>query len=107
VVEGEEAIAGVPRVNPDTLALVRFQLQDELRRRVDARGLASAPRTERRVHVREEALRLLRASGAILPQRELTRVVNEVSDEVVGFGPIEFLLKDPDVTDVMGHANGA
>jgi pilus assembly protein CpaF len=99
--EGDEAIARVPRVNPDTLALVRRQLQDQLRQRVDARGLASAPRTERRVHVREEALRLLRASGAILPQRELTRVVNEVSDEVVGFGPIEFLLKDPEVTEVM------
>jgi pilus assembly protein CpaF len=99
-VESDEAIAPTPRVNPDTLALVRRQLQDQLRQRVDARGLASAPRTERRVHVREEALRLLRASGAILPQRELTQVVNEVSDEVVGFGSIEFLLKDPDVTEV-------
>ena len=38
---------------------------------------------------------VLRESGAILPQRELARMVNEVSDEVVGFGPIEFLLKDP------------
>ena len=28
-------------------------------------------------------------------------MVNEVSDEVVGFGSIEFLLKDPDVTEVM------
>jgi len=28
-------------------------------------------------------------------------VVNEVSDAVVGLGPIEFLLKDPDVTEVM------
>ena len=53
------------------------------------------------MRVREEALDLLRASGAILPQRELIRMVNEVSDEVVGFGPIEFLLKDPDVTEVM------
>ena len=53
------------------------------------------------MRVREEALTLLRASGAILPQRELARMVNEVSDEVVGFGPIEFLLKDPDVTEVM------
>ncbi|MEO8293590.1 MAG: CpaF family protein, partial [Actinomycetota bacterium] len=26
---------------------------------------------------------------------------NEISDEVVGFGPIEFLLKDPEVTEVM------
>jgi len=53
-----------------------------------------------RVRVREEALDLLRASGAVLPRRELTRMVNEVSDEVVGFGPIEFLLKDPEVTEV-------
>ncbi len=73
--------------------------------RVDARGLATAPRTERRVRVREQALALLRDSGAILPQRELTQVVNEVSDEVVWFGPIEFLLKDPEVTEVM--VNGA
>ena len=80
---------------------MRRQLREQLRERVDARGLVTAPRTERRLRVREEALALLRASGAILPQRELTRMVNEVSDEVVGFGPIEFLLKDPDVTEVM------
>ena len=97
----ERSDASVARVSPDALALVRRQLRDQLRRRVDVRGLASAPRTERRVRVREEALSLLRASGAILPQRELTNVVNEVSDEVVGFGPIEFLLKAPDVTEVM------
>jgi pilus assembly protein CpaF len=81
-------------------------LREELRQRVDARGLATAPRTERRVRVREQALALLRDSGAILPQRELTRVVNEVSDEVVGFGPIEFLLKDPEVTEVMVNGPG-
>jgi pilus assembly protein CpaF len=56
--------------------------------------------------VREQAIALLRDSGAILPQRELTRVVNEVSDEVVGFGPIEFLLKDPEVTEVMVNGPG-
>jgi Flp pilus assembly CpaF family ATPase len=33
---------------------------------------------------------------ASVPQRELTRI----PDEVVGVGPIEFLLKDPDVTEV-------
>lgn len=43
---------------------------------------------------------LLRASGAILPQYELTRTVNEFSDEVVAFGSIEFLLKSPNVTEV-------
>jgi pilus assembly protein CpaF len=102
--EGGSADGSGELVSADPLAIVRRQLRDQLRRRVDARRLSTAPRTERRVRVREEALDLLRASGAILPQRELTRMVNEASDEVVGFGPIEFLLKDPDVT--RGHGRG-
>ena len=85
----------------DALTIVRRELREQLRQRVDARGLATAPRTERRLRVREEALAVLREHGTILPSRDLARVVNEVSDEVVGFGPIEFLLKDPSVTEVM------
>ena len=85
----------------DALTLVRRELRDQLRQRVDARGLAAAPPTERRLRVREEAMAVLRERGAILPPRDLARVVNEVSDDVVGFGPIEFLLKDPSVTEVM------
>ena len=85
----------------DPIGRVRRQLREQLRERVDVRGLSAAPRTERRLRVREEALSLLREHGALLPQRDLARVVNEVSDEVVGFGPIEFLLRDPAVTEVM------
>ena len=92
-------------MSADALTVVRRELREQLRRRVDARGLATAPRTERRLRVREEALAVLRERGAILPQRDLARVVNEVSDEVVGFGPIEFLLQEPEVTEVM--VNGA
>ena len=104
--EGVRGERGDVQVSTDALALMRRQLRKQLRQRVDARGLATAPRTERRVRVREEALEVLRQSGAILPQRELTRMVNEVSDEVVGFGPIEFLLKDPEVTEVMVNGPG-
>jgi pilus assembly protein CpaF len=88
-------------VSRDPLTLVRRELRDQLRQRVDARGLSTAPPTERRMRVREEAMAVLRERGAILPARELARVVNEISDDVVGFGPIEFLLKDPSVTEVM------
>jgi Flp pilus assembly CpaF family ATPase len=35
----------------------------------------------------------------MLPQNALADVVNAVSDAVVGMGPIEFLLKDPEVTE--------
>ena len=85
----------------DTLRTLRREVRDQLRVRIDARGLASAPPAERRVRVRDEALDLLRERGALLPQRELNRIVNEVSDDVVGFGPIESLLKDATVTEIM------
>ena len=88
-------------MNGDGLGTVRRQLHERLLERVDARGLEAVPRAERRLRVREEALEILRTQGHILPQRALTRIVNEVSDAVVGLGPIEFLLKDPDITEVM------
>jgi pilus assembly protein CpaF len=88
-------------VSANGLREVRRDLRERLLERVDARSLVAISRAERRVRVREEALQVLRESGVILPRRELADVVNEVSDEVVGFGPIEFLLKDPDVTEVM------
>ncbi|HSD49278.1 MAG TPA: CpaF family protein, partial [Actinomycetota bacterium] len=85
----------------DPLHALRREVRDQLRVRIDARGLATSPPAERRVRVRQEALELLRQRGALLPQRELARIVNEVSDEVVGFGPVEPLLQDPSVTEVM------
>jgi pilus assembly protein CpaF len=87
------------------LSDVRRGLHEQLLRRVDVAEFGRMPRAERRVRVREEALAILRDEGHILPQSALVRVVNEVSDAVVGLGPIEFLLKDPDVAEVM--VNGA
>jgi pilus assembly protein CpaF len=84
---------------------LKTQVAGRVRERVDATVLASFSPTERRLRVREEALAVLRDQRAVLPVRELSRLVNEVSDEVVGLGPIEFLLKDPEVSEVM--VNGA
>ena len=85
----------------DTFGDVRRSLHERLLRRVDPRELDGVSGAERRMRVREEALAVLREEGHILPQGALARVVNEVSDAVVGMGPVEFLLKDPDVTEVM------
>jgi pilus assembly protein CpaF len=90
----------------DALVDVRRRLHQRLIGRVDARQLDAMPRAERRVRVREEALSLLREQGHMLPQSALAEVVNAVSDAVVGMGPIEFLLKDPDVTEVMVNGPG-
>jgi pilus assembly protein CpaF len=83
----------------------RRLLHGKLLERIDMRVLEGLPRAERRLRVREQALGLMREEGHILPRESLSKLVNEVSDEVVGLGPIEFLLKDPEVTEVM--VNGA
>ncbi|HYT78431.1 MAG TPA: CpaF family protein, partial [Actinomycetota bacterium] len=55
--------------------------------------------------MRQEVLAVLREERAILPAGTITDVVNQVSDEVVGLGPLERLLRDPEVSEVM--VNGA
>src|SRR6266508_6268461 len=90
-------------VTIDTQAL-RGRVRSRLlgRAGVDLERL-SAP--ERRLRVRHEVLAVLREERAILPARTITDVVNQVSDEVVGLGPLERLLRDPEVSEVM--VNGA
>src|SRR5438093_1275947 len=85
----------------DRLATVKRRLHDRLLQRIDANGLAAARPVDRRLLVREEALAILREEGHLLPQGDLARVVNDVSDRVVGLGPIESLLRDPEVSEVM------
>ena len=60
---------------------------------------------ERRIVVRDEVMAVLREARAILPAAAVTEMVNQVSDEVVGLGPVERLLKDPEVSEIM--VNGA
>ena len=74
---------------------------ERVRERIEPADLAEGSATERRLQVREEALRVLREHRVVLPARELTGLVNEVSDEVVGLGAIEGLLRDPEITEVM------
>jgi pilus assembly protein CpaF len=83
---------------------VRRLVRDRLLRNL--RGeLEGLPGSERRLRVREEVLAVLREERAILSAGALADVVNQVSDEVVGLGPIERLLMDPEVSEVM--VNGA
>ena len=86
-------------VREDPLDGVKRMLHDRLLSRMDARQLGAAKPSERRLRVREEALAILREERHILPSEALSRVVNEVSDRVVGLGAIEPLLRDPEVSE--------
>jgi pilus assembly protein CpaF len=80
---------------------LRALVTERVRDRMNNRLFGESTLAERRLRVREEAIRVLREHRVVLSARDLARLVSEVSDEVVGLGPIEALLKDPDVTEVM------
>jgi pilus assembly protein CpaF len=80
----------------------------ELRSRVQARLLEESPavleaptRFERRVRVREAVARMLEEEAALLPSREVARLVRDIADSIVGLGPLEPLLRDPAVSEIM------
>ncbi|HXY72488.1 MAG TPA: CpaF family protein [Actinomycetota bacterium] len=84
---------------------IRDKVRERLLSEADGERLDRASAPVRRLRVREVALRILREEHAILSAAALTELVNQVSDEVVGLGPIERLLRDPEVSEVM--VNGA
>jgi pilus assembly protein CpaF len=83
-------------------------LVTSLRTRVQDRLLAEDPavlhvssRWERRVRVREAVARFLADERVAVGPGELAALVRDLSDSIVGLGPLEPLLRDPSVTEVM------
>ena len=56
--------------------------------------------------VRSAVARAVRDEGVLLPSDDLTALVRELSDHLAGLGPIQELLRDPAVTDVMVNGPG-
>jgi pilus assembly protein CpaF len=51
--------------------------------------------------LRSAVARAVRAEGVLLPPDALARLVRELADSLAGLGPVQPLLRDPAVTDVM------
>ena len=78
-------------------ARVHDQLLDDL----DVGVLRRLPRDEARAHVEEAVANVLKELAPGLAGVSRQAVIHEVTNEVIGFGPIQPLLDDPDVTEVM------
>ena len=82
---------------------------DELKSRVHAKLLGSIDLAQAR-QLPEETLRrecaarvetLLREEGAPLSSQEKERLVTQVINEIFGYGPLEDLLADPEISDIL------
>ncbi len=87
-------------MDPDVFASLRERIRAALLAEAPA-ALEVSSRWERRVRVREAVARLLERDGLILSARDAARLVTEIADTIVGLGPLEQLMRDPAVTEVM------
>jgi pilus assembly protein CpaF len=83
----------------------------DLKQRVHARLLRSPELVElegpgRAPAVRARLAELLRDEEPLLPSARFERLLAELTDEVAGLGPLEPLLAEPDVTEVMLNGPG-
>ena len=83
----------------ELLRSLRASLQDEVVRAFDQ--LVDVPDAEIRTRVIEIADRVTASHGYAVTRDERLGLVQELIDEVIGFGPLEPYLKDESITEVM------
>lgn len=91
------------RYNEDMEQLV-FRIHQMLIEELDADQIAALPADERRHVVEGSAETLLKRELANVGGITRDQIVARVVDEVVGLGPIDALLRDPSISEVMVNA---
>ena len=80
---------------------LKFALHNKLLTRVNLEALSSVSGDKARAEIRAAVARLVDEEKTPLSLVEKDRVVEEVLDEVFGLGPLEPLLQDPAISDIL------
>jgi pilus assembly protein CpaF len=93
---------GDGRPPPDPLAAIKQRAQESLFARLGGR-LFRPEMTEEQLHrlVIEELGSVLQADRAPLSPAERQRLLDDITEDVLGFGPLEAFLADPEVSEIM------
>jgi pilus assembly protein CpaF len=85
---------------------IASRVHDRLLEDLDVAVLQGLPYEEARSRVEEAVTDMLKEQAPDLAGLSRETVTREIADEVIGFGPIQPLLDDPDVTEVMVNGPG-
>src|SRR5262249_43922625 len=102
---GGGATNGTAVRSQDRLLRFKKDLHEGLIKGMDLSALGGMTDDELRVELRRAAEEQCRLSPDLISLSDRERVVNEVLDEAFGLGPLEAVLRDPLVTDIL--VNGA
>jgi pilus assembly protein CpaF len=80
---------------------LRVRIHRRLLERVDLAALETLPAERVRIEIRHIVERLLEDEGAAINASERQQIITDIQHEVLGLGPLEPLLADPTVSEIM------
>src|SRR5215210_3108328 len=86
-----------PMPQRETLHDARSKVQDKIIAELDPK-LDLSNHTELRKEIEEAFARALESEGFSLTRTERSRMLGQITDEIVGLGPLEPLLRDESIT---------
>ena len=89
------------RKRKDRLQEIKGQLHQELLENLNLAALETAAEKDLRAEIQEISNETLSARGIVLNREERTQLNQELYDEVIGLGPLETLLKDETISDIL------
>ncbi len=101
-------VAAAAPVNPlhsDKLLDAKVRLHRRLLEEVNLQALEKLPEDQMREHIQQLVGQYVASERLALNTQELSSFVAEILDEMTGLGPLEPLLKDPSISDILinGH----
>jgi pilus assembly protein CpaF len=89
----------------DKLLDAKVRLHRRLIEEINLQALEKLPESEMRAHVQKLVSQYVVTERLALNTEELNNFISEIIDEMTGLGPIEPLLKDPTIADILinGH----
>jgi pilus assembly protein CpaF len=93
--------ATIPNANPDAYHELKHELHQKLVEKLDLATIERLPREQLRDELRLIMNQILATSDLPLNRVEREQLVEELLDEVTGLGPLEPLLADTTISDIM------
>jgi len=97
---GADSVRGESRIVTAFLGLVRHY-RSRLLREENLHELVSLEPDRLRARLESIVSRMMREEGITLPPPERYRLVTHLIDEAVGYGPLQRLMSDPSITEIM------
>ncbi|HVC35050.1 MAG TPA: CpaF family protein [Chloroflexota bacterium] len=96
-----DPLAEAPLPVSEQFTEIKFRIHERLLKEMDLDKVQQKRGPELRKAIEEAAAVMLTAQELPISRLERQRIVREIADEILGLGPLEPLLADPTVTEVM------